>query len=50
MYSTVGQLSRPTSAERHQPPARQHEGHTLPVLDKPEIRSYTIHVGYIQHG
>ena len=49
-FGTACQLSRPTLVERLQHPARKHERHWLPVLDKPEIRCYTIHIGYIQCG
>ena len=49
-FGTACQLSRPTLVERLQHPGRKHEGHCLPVLDKAGIRSYAIHVGYIQRG
>ncbi|MGZ3645518.1 MAG: hypothetical protein ACXVCM_16900 [Ktedonobacteraceae bacterium] len=49
-FGTACQLSQPTSLERLQHPARKQERHWLPVLDKPGIRSYTIHIGYIRCG
>jgi hypothetical protein len=48
--SNQGKARLPTSVQRLEYPARKYEGHCLPVLDKPGIRGYTIHIGYIQCG